>query len=929
MRSFKKIISLAFLMCFFLVSPLQTEALTVEEITTEISNLQRIDIQTIIDLVNYDDSKNVDEINNLLDASLENSNSASLKLAEINALMSEIKSENEGLLAIEDREEYNQLVELLESKIENANTLNVTAKDYSELALSEYTKALELYEDLKLQLEEEQKAAELIIDSNIDKTNSRLEKINGLLEELDAIEVKLEETYDSALSILELAKANVQKVNGEFNSKLEEIKGYVSENVDINELMEVNANYLTSGILYAISQTSLELLNMQIGLVEDELEKLNNDLKGFDEILLPLKEELENKKAELEVAKSELQTLNEEHDAIIDEITKLNEDLAKENENLDDYEEALANKNAEIAHCESYADELKAAIEAQDKELVIKLMIAKSDKFKNSNITEENIVIDDTPSFDVNLNLVYFITVTDPSITEPGVQNTFKYTYDYNEETGVVTIYEYDYIERGPVLDNTLKGELSQGKYTVIFNGQEYDFVKIPLSGNIMGVGYNFSVSGFTANNKYYKVEYNNGWKATEQKIGYNVVSYWPVNVSIYLENTSNVYDVEVLEAAHYEPNGTYFTSSEVVDYCDTILTDEIEAKIAETNTKISEIESEILAKENEKTVVLTNIANKNTDISNKENAVVVAQTAYNVEKDSLTNEDGLTYAEVEARIKELEEKLDGMPTITDEDFAITAEAIREIGLLIANGKDGNIDVKAIIEAINGLNVGLNIKKGLVEKIDQVLAEKYVEAKNELIAVGKENVDALSNALSQLALLTKDTVKANLEYAEAEIKYNLAKANYEILLQVKEIVLQEKANSESDLEKLQTLKTNNNLDFLNEVLSKLEMAEGKLVTVNANDEVKVNEYQEPIVEDKEDVKEDNKNNVSNNNSGNKNDTTEKEEDIEQDKEEDKNEDDVVFDPEDESILDYWWVLLIIAVAGVVTYFVVDNYKNRK
>ena len=105
MRSFKKIISLAFLMCFFLVSPLQTEALTVEEITTEISNLQRIDIQTIIDLVNYDDSKNVDEINNLLDASLENSNNASLKLAEINALISEIKSENEGLLAIEDREE--------------------------------------------------------------------------------------------------------------------------------------------------------------------------------------------------------------------------------------------------------------------------------------------------------------------------------------------------------------------------------------------------------------------------------------------------------------------------------------------------------------------------------------------------------------------------------------------------------------------------------------------------------------------------------------------------------------------------------------------------------------------------------------------------------------------------------------------------------
>ena len=77
MRSLKNIISLVFLAGFVFIAPLKTDALTIEEIVKNSNGLQPISITDIKNAISdYENQETIDEINSILDESLNSSKNA-------------------------------------------------------------------------------------------------------------------------------------------------------------------------------------------------------------------------------------------------------------------------------------------------------------------------------------------------------------------------------------------------------------------------------------------------------------------------------------------------------------------------------------------------------------------------------------------------------------------------------------------------------------------------------------------------------------------------------------------------------------------------------------------------------------------------------------------------------------------------------------
>ena len=104
MRNFKNIISLVFLAGFVFITPLKTDALTIEEIVKNANGLQPISITDINNAVSdYEYQETIDEINSILDESLNSSKNANDKLVELNTLINSINEENKALLTIKEK----------------------------------------------------------------------------------------------------------------------------------------------------------------------------------------------------------------------------------------------------------------------------------------------------------------------------------------------------------------------------------------------------------------------------------------------------------------------------------------------------------------------------------------------------------------------------------------------------------------------------------------------------------------------------------------------------------------------------------------------------------------------------------------------------------------------------------------------------------
>ena len=144
MKKFKKYISLVLIM-YMLISPVYTNALSIEEIKEEkikikeeISKKENMKIENISNKVNYDSLKNTDEIVKLLDESLESSKKAKELLDEVNLLLNNIEEKNAKLSNIEVKEEYDALVKEIEEDEKKANDLKKEALNYNKLALEKY-----------------------------------------------------------------------------------------------------------------------------------------------------------------------------------------------------------------------------------------------------------------------------------------------------------------------------------------------------------------------------------------------------------------------------------------------------------------------------------------------------------------------------------------------------------------------------------------------------------------------------------------------------------------------------------------------------------------------------------------------------------------------------------------------------------------------
>ena len=136
MKKFKKYISLVLIM-YILISPVYTNALSIEEIKEEkikikeeISKKENMKIENISNKVNYDSLKNTDEIVKLLDESLESSKKAKELLGEVNLLLNNIEEKNAKLSNIEVKEEYDSLVKEIEEDEKKANDLKKEALSF-------------------------------------------------------------------------------------------------------------------------------------------------------------------------------------------------------------------------------------------------------------------------------------------------------------------------------------------------------------------------------------------------------------------------------------------------------------------------------------------------------------------------------------------------------------------------------------------------------------------------------------------------------------------------------------------------------------------------------------------------------------------------------------------------------------------------------
>ena len=895
MRSLKNIISLVFLAGFVFITPLKTDALTIEEIVKNANGLQPISITDINNAVSdYEYQETIDEINSILDESLNSSKNANDKLVELNTLINSINEENKALLTIKEKTEYDKSVSTLKDKVELAKQINVDAKDYSKSGLDRYNEALEKYVSLKSKLEEEKSKADAILDLNIKKVNTKLDIIDDLLEELTSTENKLKEAYNEANTAYESAKENANAVNNNFSEKLEELKEYVEVNgeQELNDLIQANVDYLTSGVLYATSQVALKLIDFEIQLVEAEISGLEADLVLLDEQLVPYEEILSNKKNELVSLNDELDTLNEslKENGTVDEIET---QISNANEVLQDLNNTKNNIEASQTKCSSYMDDLNAAIENNDTAKVVELLLKNEESY---GFTEKDITVTIEKKLNSSFELVNYVLVIDLSTSE-------EFVYSYKENNGVVTIYKQDKIAEHNATE--INGTFTVGKYLAKFNGSTYNIINIK------------NYVGFFVGLTPYEVK--------------NVDGSWVAIKKSFLGDGEPV-AITVTEAEHYEQgSGNPITSQAAVNRCSALETNTIDTQISLQQEKISAL--------NDKLTIATSleekVETKKAEITTKETEVASAQDELKNKKATITNEDGLTYAEIEAKLDELDKKLNHYPKLGDEGFVDDLASIADLTALIANLTQGNIDVQALVETINNLNVGLNIKKRFISEIDTILANSYNRAKQDLIDVVGEDIENVSNILNDIAPLIKEVAESNLKLLEARTKYELAKANYSNLQNAKELVLEAQEEAEEELDALEKLKEENNFD-LSDLDAKFNETKDALVNVENEVEVKINDYvmvEDESLENNNDnendtendaiVKEENNTNKNKQNNSSNKDGEKEENNKTQEKE---NTDKEVFDSEDGfNWLNLLWLLPIV----LIILFIIILIKRKK
>lgn len=893
MRSLKNIISLVFLAGFVFITPLKTDALTIEEIVKNANGLQPISITDINNAVSdYEYQETIDEINSILDESLNSSKNANDKLVELNTLINSINEENKALLTIKEKTEYDKSVSTLKDKVELAKQINVDAKDYSKSGLDRYNEALEKYVSLKSKLEEEKSKADAILDLNIKKVNTKLDIIDDLLEELTSTENKLKEAYNEANTAYESAKENANAVNNNFSEKLEELKEYVEVNgeQELNDLIQANVDYLTSGVLYATSQVALKLIDFEIQLVEAEISGLEADLVLLDEQLVPYEEILSNKK-------NELVSLNDELDTLIESlkengtVAQIEEQILNEKAFLQDLNNTKNNIESAQAKCSNYIADLNAAIENNDTAKVVELLLKNEESY---GFTEKDITVTIEKRLNSSFELVNYVFVTDLSTSE-------EFVYSYKENNGVVTIYKQDKIAEHNATE--INGTFTVGKYLAKFNGSTYNIINIK------------NYVGFFVGLTPYEVK--------------NVDGSWVAIKKSFLGDGEPVV-ITVTEAEHYEQgSGNPITSQAAVNRCSALETNTIDTQISLQQEKISAL--------NDKLTIATSleekVETKKAEITTKETEVASAQDELKNKKATITNEDGLTYAEIEAKLDELDKKLNHYPKLGDEGFVDDLASIADLTALIANLTQGNIDVQALVETINNLNVGLNIKKRFIGEIDTILANSYNRAKQDLIDVVGEDIENVSNILNDIAPLIKEVAESNLKLLEARTKYELAKANYSNLQNAKELVLEAQEEAEEELDALEKLKEENNFD-LSDLDAKFNETKDALVNVENEVEVKINDY--VMVEDESlENNNDNENDTENdaivkeeNNTNKQNNSPNKDGEKEENNktQEKENTDKEVFDSEDGfNWLNLLWLLPIV----LIIFFIIILIKRKK
>lgn len=776
MKSFKNIISLFVLASFVFLIPLKTNALTIEEVIKNLNDLQPSNISNIKDAINYYDYQgSIDEISSILDESLNSSKQANNKLDELNALMNSINDKNKDLLAIKDKKEYDSALDTLKEEVELAKKINNSAKTSSQEGLDKYNEALEKYANLKSELEDKKAKTEEILNANIMATNAKLDVINGLLEELVKHEDKLKDAFNEANDAYNNAKESATVANANFSEKLDVLKEYVEVNAEseLNDLIEANTKYITSGILYASSQIALKLIDIEIDLVESEIESLKGELVLLDQELEPYKKAITDIENEL---------------SILEQIKVEKNELEK-----------LEKSKIEQDNCAEYIPELNAATTV---EKIIELLLENDSAF---DFRDKEITIKIIKNI-INENIGYIIVTSD--------SEKFVYSYVQNPETKEVTIYSQINVNASSI--SNLSTEFATGEYSALFNDNMYKIANLDIKI--------WSINGFNVDiiNNYEVIIENNKWVAVEKKLD---ISWSGIKL---VDGTKS--DINV-----YKQGDSIVTSVSAVNKCDAITNNTIDTEIQNQKNKIDNLENQL-------NFTVTDVESS---ISNKTSERDAAKDEYNNKKATITNEDGLTYADIEAKIDELENELD----------SISLDGLTDIASLkniINSAKEGNIDIKSILESINNLNIGLNHKRTLVELLDKILEENYNNAKEELKSVVGEDIDNISNILKEIAPLITEVAESNLNLLEEKVKYELAKANYDAYLEAKKIILDEKENTLKDLEELEKLQDENNFD-LNDLESKIKEAESSLVNINNDLEVTINDYVEVKEENAESV----------------------------------------------------------------------------
>ena len=149
-----------------------------------------------------------------------------------------------------------------------------------------------------------------------------------------------------------------------------------------------------------------------------------------------------------------------------------------------------------------------------------------------------------------------------------------------------------------------------------------------------------WSINGFNVDiiNNYEVIIENNKWVAVEKKLdiswsGFKLVDGTKSDINVYKQGDNIV------------------TSVTAVTKCDAITNNTIDTEIQNQKDKIDNLENQL-------NFTVTDVESS---ISNKTSERDAAQAEYDNQKATNTNEDGLTYADIEAKIDELEDELDSI----------------------------------------------------------------------------------------------------------------------------------------------------------------------------------------------------------------------------------------------------------------------------